>query len=226
MSNYYESYPRFLVSVDCIIFGFSEGKLKLLIQQRQLEPGKGLWSLMGGFVKKEESVSQAASRVLFELTGLHKIYMEQLGAYGDVERDPGERVVSVAYYALINVNEYDSELSKEHFAKWVDVDELPELCFDHNEMVRNARKAMKDRIKVEPIGYNLLPEHFTLTQLQSLYESIMGESIDKRNFRRSILDKDYLIKTDLIDKKNSRRGAVLYKYNDKRGQNNQSEQEN
>ena len=205
MSNYYESYPRFLVSVDCIIFGFSEGKLKLLIQQRQLEPGKGLWSLMGGFVKKEESVSQAASRVLFELTGLHKIYMEQLGAYGDVERDPGERVVSVAYYALINVNEYDSELSKEHFAKWVDVDELPELCFDHNEMVRNARKAMKDRIKVEPIGYNLLPEHFTLTQLQSLYESIMGESIDK---------------------KNSRRGAVLYKYNDKHGQNNQSEQEN
>lgn len=226
MSNYYESYPRFLVSVDCIIFGFSEGKLKLLIQQRQLEPGKGLWSLMGGFVKKEESVSQAASRVLFELTGLHKIYMEQLGAYGDVERDPGERVVSVAYYALINVNEYDSELSKEHFAKWVDVDELPELCFDHNEMVRNARKAMKDRIKVEPIGYNLLPEHFTLTQLQSLYESIMGESIDKRNFRRSILDKDYLIKTDLIDKKNSRRGAALYKYNDKHGQNNQSEQEN
>ena len=226
MSNYYESYPRFLVSVDCIIFGFSEGKLKLLIQQRQLEPGKGLWSLMGGFVKKEESVSQAASRVLFELTGLHKIYMEQLGAYGDVERDPGERVVSVAYYALINVNEYDSELSKEHFAKWVDVDELPELCFDHNEMVRNARKAMKDRIKVEPIGYNLLPEHFTLTQLQSLYESIMGESIDKRNFRRSILYKDYLIKTDLIDKKNSRRGAVLYKYNDKHGQNNQSEQEN
>lgn len=215
MSNYYESYPHFLVSVDCIIFGFTEGKLKLLIQQRQFEPGKGLWSLMGGFVKQEESVSQAASRVLFELTGLHKVYMEQLGAYGDVERDPGERVVSVAYYALINVNEYDSELSKEHFAKWVDADALPELCFDHNEMVRNARKAMKDRIKVEPIGYNLLPEHFTLTQLQSLYESIIGESIDKRNFRRSILDKDYLIKTDLIDKKNSRRGAVLYRYNDK-----------
>lgn len=180
-----------------------------------MEPAKGQWSLMGGFVQNEESVSQSASRVLTELTGLQKVYMQQLGAFGEVERDPGERVVSIAYYALINVNEYDAELSEEHNAQWFDINEIPQLCFDHNEMVRQARENLKTRLHSEPIGYNLLPKYFTLSQLQALHESIIGMPIDKRNFRRSITDKDYLIKTDLVDKKSSKRGAILYAYNDK-----------
>lgn len=217
MTNYYEAYPKFLVSVDCIIFGFSGGSLKLLVQKRKMRPAEGELSLMGGFVKDKESLNQAAARVLTELTGLPKIYMRQLGAFGEVERDPGERVISVAFYALINVEEYnDAANAKGYDARWYDIDKIPRLCLDHNKMVDKARESLKSRLLTEPIGYNLLPRHFTLSQLQSLHESIMGTAIDKRNFRRSITEKDYVVKTDKIDHTSSKRGAMLYMYNDKK----------
>ena len=204
-NNYYSSNPTFYVGIDCIIFGFNEGELSLLLLKRNFQPAMGEWSLMGGFVQQGESVDNAAKRVLAELTGLENVYMEQVGSFGEVERDPGERVISVAYYALININEYDRKLVQKHNAYWVNINELPELIFDHPQMVEKAR--------VEPIGFNLLPKLFTLSQLQSLYEAIYGEAMDKRNFRKRVAEMDYIEKTDKIDKLGSKRGAALYKFN-------------
>ena len=194
MTTYYNINPKFYVSVDCIIFGFDEGELKLLLLKRNFEPAMGKWSLMGG---------------------LENVYMEQVGTFGDLERDPGERVISVAYYALVNVNEYDRELVQQHNAHWTKIDELPQLIFDHPIMISKARELMKHKASYNPIGFNLLPELFTLTQLQNLYEAIYGEPMDKRNFRKRVAEMDFIEKTDLIDKSGSRRGAYLYKFNDK-----------
>ncbi len=214
MNNYYSSNPRFYVGIDCIIFGFSDDELHLLLLKRNFEPARGEWSLMGGFVQEGESVDDAAKRVLAELTGLDHVYMEQVGAFGDVHRDPGGRVVSVAYYALVNVKEYDRELVQRHNAFWVNINELPPLIFDHQEMVSQARVLMKRKASTEPIGFNLLPKLFTLTQLQSLYEAIYGEPLDKRNFRKRIAEMNCIEKTDKIDKTGSKRGAALYCFND------------
>lgn len=215
MSNYYSINPKFYVSVDCIIFGFYEGELNLLLLKRNFEPALGEWSLMGGFVQENESVDDAAKRVLAELTGLDQVYMEQVSSFGAIDRDPGERVVSIAFYALININEYDRELVQRHNAFWVNINELPPLIFDHQAMVEQARALMQQKASVAPIGFNLLPKLFTLSQLQSLYEAIYGEAIDKRNFRKRIAEMDYIEKTDLIDKTSSKRGAALYQFNEK-----------
>jgi ADP-ribose pyrophosphatase YjhB (NUDIX family) len=214
-NNYYSSNPTFYVGIDCIIFGFNEGELSLLLLKRNFQPAMGEWSLMGGFVQQGESVDNAAKRVLAELTGLENVYMEQVGSFGEVERDPGERVISVAYYALVNVNEYDRKLVRKHNAYWVNINELPPLIFDHPQMVKQARELMQQKASTEPIGFNLLPKLFTLSQLQSLYEAIYGEQIDKRNFRKRIAEMDYIEKTDKIDKTGSKRGAALYKFNEK-----------
>lgn len=215
MSNYYSSNPKFYLAIDCIIFGFSAGELSLLLLQRNFEPAKGEWSLMGGFVQEGESVDDAAKRVLNELTGLNKVYMEQVGAFGAIDRDPGERVISIAYYALVNINEYDHQLVEAHNAHWVRINELPELIFDHQQMVARARQLMQQKASNQPIGFNLLPRLFTLSQLQSLYEAIYGEPIDKRNFRKRIAEMDFIEKTDKIDKTSSKRGAALYQFNEK-----------
>lgn len=215
MTTYYSINPKFYVSVDCIIFGFSEGELNLLLLKRNFEPSKGEWSLMGGFVQQDESVDDAAKRVLAELTGLENVYMEQVNSFGEVGRDPGERVISIAYYALINIDEYDREAVQQHNAFWININEMPDLIFDHPQMVQAARDLMKQKASTKPIGFNLLPKLFTLSQLQSLYEAIYGEDIDKRNFRKRIAEMDYIEKTDKIDKKGSKRGAALYKFNDK-----------
>ena len=157
-------------------------------------------------------MDSSAQRILKEFTGLDNVYMRQLATFGEVERDPGERVISIVYYALINVDNYDTQLSAIHNTQWVDVDEMPTLCFDHNEMVQKARKMIGEKIKDKPIGSNLLPQYFTLSLLQNLYESILGTSIDKRNFRRAISEKEYIQATGLIDKESSRRGATLYRF--------------
>ena len=211
MTTYYNINPRFYVSVDCIIFGFDKGSLKLLLLKRNFEPAKGSWSLMGGFVQDGESVDDAAKRVLAELTGLENVYMEQVGTFGEVDRDPGERVISVAYYALININEYDRNLVQQHNAHWAEINEIPPLVFDHPQMVKQARIMLQKKASSEPIGFNLLPSLF---QLQSLYEAIYGEPLDKRNFRKRVADLNYIEKTDKIDKTGSKRGAALYKFNE------------
>lgn len=215
MNNYYSQHPKFYVAVDCIIFGFNEDGISLLLLKRNFQPAMGEWSIMGGFVQENESADDAAKRVLHELTGLENVYMEQVGTFGDIGRDPGERVISVAYYALININDYDHKLVKEHNAFWINVKEMPTLIFDHNEMVGKARKRMQARASTRPIGFNLLPKLFTLSQLQSLYEAIYDEELDKRNFRKRIAEMDFIEKTDKIDKQGSKRGAALYQFNDK-----------
>ena len=211
--TYYSQHSKVWVSVDCIIFGFDGGKLRVLIGKRKMDPGRGEWSLYGGFVRSDESINDAANRVLYDLTGLRNLYMRQVGAFGSVDRDPGERVISIAYYALINVKDYEDELRKEHGVEWVNIDEIPELYSDHNEMIRKARKLMRQKISSEPIGFRLLPSLFTLSQLQKLYEAVHGEDLDKRNFRKRIKEMDFIEKTGLIDKTGSKRGAYLYRFN-------------
>ena len=215
MTTFYSEHSKVFLSVDCIIFGFDDKKLKVLVGRRKMDPGRGEWSLYGGFVGATESVDEAATRTLFELTGLRNLYMRQIGAFGKIDRDPGERVVSIAYYALINVNDYDEKLRQAHGAEWIDVENLPTLYSDHNEMLTKARKLIQQKMSHEPIGFRLLPSLFTLTQLQTLYEAVYGTELDKRNFRKRVKDMDFIEKTELIDKKSSKRGAYLYRFNNK-----------
>lgn len=198
MKTFYQTYPKFLLAVDCIIFGFQDDRLKLLLQKRDFEPYKGAWSLVGGFVKENEAVDDTAKRVLTELTGLKDLYMQQVGAFGNLNRDPGERVISVAYYALINIDKYNKDLIDKHNAYWEDITNLPELYFDHNEMINKAHELLKQKVSREPIGFNLLPSLFTLNQLQTLHEAILGEEIDKRNFRKKVKDMPFIEKTNSI----------------------------
>ena len=215
MTTYYSEFQKVLLSVDCIIFGFDNNKLKILIGKRNMDPGRGEWSLYGGFVRNDESLDAAAQRTLLELTGLRNIYMSQVGAFGNIDRDPGERVVSIAYYALINVKDYSERLRKQHGVEWVNIEDIPQMYSDHNAMIAKARKLIQQKIKTNPVGFELLPELFTLTQLQRLYEAVNGEPLDKRNFRKRIKDMDFIEKTELIDKKTSKRGASLYRFNKK-----------
>jgi len=214
--TYYTEQLRFLVAVDCIIVGFSDGELNLLLLKRSIEPALGCWSLPGGFIKEHESAEEAASRVLSSLTGLSQLYMEQLKTFTEDQRDPGERVLSIAYYALVNVEDYDRDLVQQHNAYWRNINELPELIFDHGDMVRAALKRLQRKASTEPLGFNLLPEKFTVPQLQALYEAIYGRSIDKRNFRKKIQTMDFLEKSEEKDKSSSKRGAFLYTFNQER----------
>ena len=215
MTTFYNEHPKVFVSVDCIVFGFEDNKLKLLIGKRRMDPGRGEWSLYGGFVGENESLDDAANRTLSELTGLTNMYMKQIGAFGAIDRDPGERVISVAYCALINVKDYDKNLLNEHQLEWVNLSEMPRLYSDHNDMVRKAITLLRRRISTEPLSFNLLPDLFTLTQLQHVYEAVLGGEIDKRNFRKRIKTIDFIEKTEFIDKLTSKRGAYLYRFNKK-----------
>ncbi|MFA5815902.1 MAG: NUDIX domain-containing protein [Bacteroidales bacterium] len=213
MSLYYPLEDRQLLAVDCVIFGFDNHELKLLLIKRNMEPGKGMWSLLGGFPKHDEGLYQSAERVLKQLTGLQNVYLEQLFAYGDVDRDPGERVVSVAYYSLIKIEDYDKDLVKENNAHWRPVSDIPDLVFDHREMVDKALRRLRRRARIQPIGFELLPEKFTMPQLQSLYEAIYQKELDKRNFCKKILSMDLLDKLKEKDKSSSKKGAFLYRFN-------------
>ncbi len=215
-TEYYRNHAHLLVALDCIIFGFDNEGLKLLLIKRDFEPEKGKWSLMGGFLGKGESLDEAAGRILNNLTGLQNIYLEQLHAFGEVERDPVERTISVAYYALIDVQAHDKELVKQHGASWFSIHDVPELIFDHQAMVNAALKRLRRKASHQPVGFELLPEKFTLPELQKLYEGIYDTSLDKRNFRRRILSMDVLVKTEEKLKKYSKKGAYLYKFDQKK----------
>ncbi len=213
MTQFYNEYSRVLVSVDCIIFGFDGKDLQVLIGKRQMDPGRGEWSLYGGFVGSNENIEDAANRVILELTGMKNLYIRQVGAFGRIDRDPGERVISIAYCTLINVVDYDNRLRVEHGLEWVSLKELPQLYSDHNQMISNAIAQIRRRINHEPLSFRLLPDLFTLTQLQRVFEAVMGEEVDKRNFRKRAKDIDFIEKTALIDKVTSKRGAALYRFN-------------
>lgn len=213
--DFYSKYPKLLVAVDSIIFGFNENdhELKLLLLKRNFEPEMGKWSLMGGFVSPDESLDEAAKRIVSQLTGLTQVYMEQLFTFGDINRDAGGRIVSVAYFSLIKINDHDSKLVKEHGAYWVPLSELPELIFDHSEMVEKAMRKLRIRARTQPIGFELLPTKFTIPQLQRLYEAIYQVPFDKRNFRRKLLSMKLLEKLEEKEKETSKKGAYYYRFN-------------
>lgn len=212
----YKPYEPVLLAIDCIIFGFDGNRLQALLIKRGFEPGRGKWSLMGGFVKSNESVDDAAKRILWQLTGLTDIYMEQLHCFGEVDRDPGGRVISMAYYALIKIDDYSKNLMEEHQAAWFCLYELPDLIFDHRKMIDMARERLKQKVANYPIGFALLPNKFTLPQLQALYEAIYETELDKRNFTRKILSFDILHKLNEKEKESSRKGAFLYVFDDQK----------
>ena len=216
MNYSYDQHEKFHIALDCIIFGFDRKDLKLLLIKRNFEPKKGQWSLMGGFLQPDESLDEAASRILHNLTGLNDIYLEQLKGFGKVDRDPVDRTISIAYYALINIHDHDEKLLSEHSAKWFQIDELPDLIFDHEEMVNLAKARLKQKASNQPVGFELLPDTFTLPELQQLYEAIYETSLDKRNFRRRILSMDVLEKTDKKQMKYSKKGAYLYKFDEEK----------
>jgi 8-oxo-dGTP diphosphatase len=208
----YKVHDRMLIAVDCILLGFDGKDLKALLVKRGFEPGSGAWSLMGGFVKKQESVETAAFRILEVLTGITNIYLEQLHSFGEVDRDPGGRVVSIAYFALIKIGDYSAELMKEHNAKWFDIQHIPKMIFDHKKMISLAKEHLRQKVANHPIGFELLPEKFTLPQLQNLYEAIYETTFDKRNFSRKILALHILKKLEEKEKLFSKRGAFYYMF--------------
>jgi len=215
---YYQEHEKFHIALDSIIFGYDEEgrELKVLLLKRKFEPAKGEWSLMGGFLKSDESVNNAAKRILNQLTGLSDVYMEQLYAFGEPDRDPGDRIVSIAYFALIRINASDLELVKSYGAIWMPIYALPQLIFDHSSMISMALRKLQIRARTQPIGFELLPDKFTLPQLQGLYEAIYSKTFDKRNFRKKLLLMDLLEKLDEKEKQTSRKGAWYYRFDQKK----------
>ena len=214
--DWYEHQQKMHVAVDCIIFGFSEGKLKLLVFKRKVKPLSGKWSLLGSFVKSNENVKNAAERVLYELTGLEKVFLKELKCYSDVDRDPGQRCISIAHYALIDATEHHEEIVAHYDTQWFTINELPPLVFDHMQMAHDAREALKLEARYQPIGFELLPERFTMPQLQALYEAIYDKTLDSRNFRKKVISFNVLIKTGEKDYSSSKKGAYLYRFDEAR----------
>jgi 8-oxo-dGTP diphosphatase len=213
-SNYTYEFPRPSLTVDCVVFGLdTEHKLKILLIQRNLEPFKGEWALPGGFVRIEETLEAAARRELREETGIETDFLEQLYTFGNIDRDPRERVITVAYYALVNLWEYQIRAATDASdAAWFAVDRLPALAFDHDRIVQTALKRLQGKLRYEPIGFELLPEQFTLSQLQKLYETVLGKELDKRNFRKKILNMNLLVALDEFQQDVSHRAARLYQF--------------
>jgi 8-oxo-dGTP diphosphatase len=212
----YTTETKMLLAVDCIIFGFDGENLKILLIKRGFEPEKGKWSLMGGFIQANESLDEAANKILLQLTGLEGVYLEQLQAFGTPLRDPMERIVSVAYFALIDIHKYETQLSDRYHAEWFLVNEMPELVFDHGDMVEAAKQKIRYKAALHPLLFELLPRKFTIPQLQSLYEGVYNTKIDNRNFIRKLTSTGLLIKLEEKDKSNSKKGAFYFKLDKKK----------
>lgn len=210
--QYYPGAVPILVAVDCVILGFDREELKLLLFKRKIEPFKGEWSVIGSFVRPEESVGTAAGRVLEEHTGLQEIFMEPLACYGDIDRDPGARVISQAYFALIRLGEEEIQMVETHQARWFNLHSIPSLILDHNQMVADSLAALRNKARHRPIGFELLPEKFTIPQLKKLYDAIYQQEFDRRNFRKKILSMGILEKLEEKDKSSSKKGAFLYRF--------------
>jgi 8-oxo-dGTP diphosphatase len=204
---------RILIALDCIIFGYDGEQLKLLLIKRNMEPEQGRWSLMGGFLHEKEDLEAAAQRILYDLTGLTNTYLEQLQTFGAVTRDPVERTISVVYYSLVNIQDQDINAIRAHNASWVNLEEKPNLIFDHDTMVEQALRRLRYKAALHAIGFELLPEKFTIPQLQKLYEAIYTRQLDRRNFSRKILSTDLLIGTGEKDTTSVTKKGQLYRLN-------------
>ena len=206
-------YPRAALTVDCVVFGLDEGELKLLLIQRGLEPFQGRWALPGGFVRVEETLDEAARRELAEEAGLHNVFLEQLYTFGAVDRDPRERVVSVAYYALVKLSDHRAKAATDAAeARWFPISDVPRLAFDHRNILRTALARLQGKVRYQPIGFELLPAKFTLSQLQHLYEVILGAELDKRNFRKKVLSFELLVPLKETQMIGRHRPAQLFRF--------------
>src|SRR6476659_1662258 len=206
-------YPRAALTVDCVVFGFDESELKVLLIERALEPFKGQWALPGGFVQMDETIDDAARRELAEEAGLKNVFLEQLYTFGTVNRDPRERVVSVAYYALVKLTDYSARAATDAAdVHWFPISKVPKLAFDHADILETALARLKNKVRYEPIGFELLPPKFTLSQLQQLYEAVLESDLDKRNFRKKVLSFDLLVPLKETQMAGRHRPAQLFRF--------------
>lgn len=213
MRSFRHEHARPAVTVDCVVFGLDEGDLKVLLIERGIPPFAGRWALPGGFVRMDEDLETAARRELEEETGVVKVYLEQLYTYGEVDRDPRERVISVAHYALVKLSDHRIKAATDaRNAAWFSVSDLPTLAFDHERIAATALVRLKGKVRYQPIGFELLPPKFTLTQLQRLYEVVLETPLDKRNFRKKILAMGFLEELDEIEQDVAHRAARLYRF--------------
>lgn len=211
----YKNQSHYLIAIDCIVFGFDGVHLKILLVKRAIEPEKNKWSLMGGFVQRKETADEAAHRILTILTGLKGVYLEQLHTFSNPDRDPIERTFSIAYFALIDIHQYQEQISDEYHAEWFKFDEMPELIFDHAEMVNMAREKLRYKASMHPILFELLPGRFTIPLLQSLFEDVFETTFDKGNFSRKVTSTGMLIRQKEKDKMSSKKGAYYYQLDKK-----------
>jgi 8-oxo-dGTP diphosphatase len=206
-------YPRAALAVDCVVFGLDEMDLKVLLIQRKLQPFQHTWALPGGFVRIDETLDEAARRELEEEAGVSDVYLEQLYTFGALDRDPRERVVAVAYYALAKLSDHRIRAATDAMGVgWFGLEDLPKLAFDHTEIVSRAHERLRGKVRYAPVGFELLPPRFSLTQLQRMYEIILGKELDKRNFRKKILAMDLLVETDEYEQGVRHRAARLYRF--------------
>jgi 8-oxo-dGTP diphosphatase len=218
MTATYE-YSRPALTVDAVVFGLDDEDLKVLLIRRALEPFQGKWALPGGFVRVEESLEDAVRRELHEETGIPQLFLEQLYTFGDVDRDPRERVVTVAYYALVKLSDHRIKAATDaRDVAWFAVSEARGLAFDHDRILAVALERLKGKVRYQPIGFELLPPQFTLSQLQRLYETVLETRLDKRNFRKKILGMDFLVALDEVQKDVAHRAARLYRFDRKKYQ--------
>jgi 8-oxo-dGTP diphosphatase len=211
---YTYQHPRAALTVDCVVFGFDEGALRVLLIERGLEPFKGRWALPGGFVRVDETIDDAARRELAEETGLKNVFLEQLYTFGAISRDPRERVVSVAHYALVKLSDHRAKAATDAAnAEWFPISKAPKLAFDHADILAAGLARLKGKVRYQPIGFELLPPKFTLSELQHLYEAVLETDLDKRNFRKKVLGFGLLIPLKETRMAGRHRPAQLFRFN-------------
>ncbi len=204
---------RILITIGCVILGFDGEQLKVLLTQKELSAGKSIWSVVNGFIRPEETSEDAASRILYQVTTKTNVYMEQLHTLSAVDRDPTMRVISIGYFALTNVTDYNEQLPLAHETKWFLLNELPPITLDHRDMILKAHARLRDKVVTHALGFELLPKKFTISQLKSLFEAIYGSPLDRRNFIKKMHSLGILKKLNEKEKASSRKGAFYYVVN-------------
>jgi 8-oxo-dGTP diphosphatase len=221
MTKQFHQYQNPSLAVDIVVFGYHENQLSVLLLNRKEEPFKDCWTLPGGFVQMKETLQQVCSRILKTKIGLENLFLEQLYSFDAIDRDPRGRVVSVSYYALINPHKFEIVVGNmANDVKWFPIHKLPKLGFDHKQIFKLAEQRLKAKILYNPIGFELLDDTFTMTELHELYECILGLEIDRRNFRRKIIDSEYIVPTGQKREGLKNRHPDLYKFNKQLKQNN------